>query len=86
MNLKKSLFAVIVAAGAVSAYATPALADLRINVGIGAPRPAPVFYQPAPPPPSAYGYAAARGRWVWHHGRYVWVPVRHRNRGHWRHY
>ena len=82
MDLKKNLFAVIVAAGAVFAYTTPALADLRINVGIGAP--APVFYQPVPPP--LYGYAAARGHWVWHHGRYVWVPVRHWNHDRRRHY
>ena len=47
MNLKKSLIAAIVSAGAI---ATPALADLRVNVGIGVPVPPPAaIYEPAPP-------------------------------------
>jgi hypothetical protein len=67
MNLKKSLIAGIIAAGAI---ATPALADLRVNVGFG-----------VPPPPA---YQVAPGYWVRQGHHYVWVrgyPPRH---VHWR--
>ena len=74
MNLKKSLIAAIVAAGAI---ATPALADLRVNVGIGVPVPPPAaIYEPAPPPP-AYGYVWAPGYWAWNYDRYIWVRGRY---------
>ena len=100
MNFKKSLIAAAVVAAGIAA--TPAMADLRVNIGFGVPMaPAPVFYQPALrpviyQPVPAYGYdygygndyryASAHGYWVWRHGHRVWVPAHHRGRDHWRRY
>ena len=74
MNLKKSLVAAIITAGAI---ATPALADLNVRVGIGVPLPPPaMIYDPVPPPP-AYGYVWAPGSWAWNYNRYLWVRGRY---------
>ncbi len=74
MNLKKCLIAATLAT---SAIATPALADLRVNVGIGVPVAPPMaLYEPVPPPP-AYGYVWAPGYWAWHGDRYIWIRGRY---------
>ena len=77
MNLKKSLIAATVAAAALGAAATPALADLSVNVGVGVPlAPPAAIYEPVPPPP-AYGYVWAPGYWAWNYNRYIWVRGRY---------
>ena len=78
MNLKKSLIAATIAAGAIGAAATPALAGgLTVNVGIGVPLPPPAVIYEAPPPPPAYGYVWAPGYWGWNYDRYVWIRGRY---------
>ena len=73
MNLKKSLIAAIISAGAV---ATPALAGVTVGIGIGVPLPPPAPVYEAPPAP-AYGYVWAPGYWAWFGNRYIWVRGRY---------
>ncbi len=69
MNLKKALFAAVLASAAVGT-SIPALSQVMIET------PYPYGYEVRPPRPDA-GYAWREGHWAWNGYRNVWVA------GHW---
>ena len=66
--VRNLVLSTLMAAGTV---ATPAFAQISVNINIAPPAP---LYETAPP--MTPGYAWAPGYWAWHGDRYIWVHGR----------